>query len=307
MTVTLGRVPVRLRALLPQRRAVSQPREAATPMTAATVATLTVLLTISLLAAWFALYATVLSGLQQRHNNSVLYKKFREELSAATAPIGLDGPIAVGAPIAVLSLPAAGLDDEIIVEGTSSRELAQGVGHFRSSPLPGQPGVSYIFGRSLTFGAPFDELEDLAKGTKFEVTTGQGTFHYAVEDVRRVGDPLTALPVGGSRLVLVTSTGSALTPSDSLYVDANLLDKTVPAASARLSAVPDSEKPFGTDHSQLVQLIFWLQALLAVVIFTVWAWLRWGRWQAWVIGVPLVFATLWGASGTAMTLLPNLV
>jgi sortase A len=306
MTSTLSRAPERLRALLPHRNTPAAPRAAAQPLPAGLAASLWVLVALSVLAAWFALYATVLSGLQQHRDNSMLYKKFRAELSQATVPIGQ--PIVAGTPVALLQLKAAGIPDAVVVEGTSPSELTDGVGHLRTSPLPGQPGVSQLYGRSVTYGAPFGRLEDLKAGTSFSVITGQGSFRYVVDDVRHVGDPLPSqLAPGGSRLLLETSTGSALSPSQPLYVDATLQGKPVPAATAPLSSVPKSEQPFGTDRSHLPQLIFWLQGLLVAVLITVWAALRWGRWQSWLIGIPLVLAALWGATGTAMTLLPNLV
>jgi sortase A len=306
MSLTLAGAPQRLRELLPQRRAGATTRDVAEPLAPATVASLFVVLTISLLAGWFALYATVLSGLQEHRDNSALYKQFRADLSAATVPIGQ--PIAPSTPIALLKLPAAGLSAEVVVEGTSSSDLAKGVGHLRSTPLPGQPGVSILYGRSLTFGGPFADIGKLALGTEFTVTTGQGTFHYVVDSVRHVGDPLPSqLEPGGSRLLLETSTGSLLSRSQPLYVDATMTDKPVPAATPPLSGVPADEQAFGTDHSHLAPLIFWLQGLLIAALFTVWAVLRWGRWQAWLIGLPLVLAALWGATGQAMTLWPNLV
>jgi sortase A len=272
----------------------------------AAIASLFVVLTISVLAGWFALYATVLSGLQQHRENSALYKEFRANLAAATVPIGQ--PIAPSTPIALLKLPSAGLSAEVVVEGTSPDDLAKGVGHLRSTPLPGQPGVSVLYGRSLTYGGPFAHLGKLAKGTAFTVTTGQGTFHYVVDAVRRVGDP-GPVPLGtdGSRLMLETSTGSVLSSFQPLYVDATMTDKPVPAATAPLSSVPSDELAFGTDRSHLAPLIFWLQGLLIATLFAVWAALRWGRWQAWLIGLPLILAALWGASSQAMTMLPNLV
>lgn len=314
MTSTLERTSHQRRAWLPQYRRTGPPQKAPhkAPHTApaqmppAMLASVWVLVAISLLAGWFALYATVLSGLQQHRDNAALYKTFRQNLAAATVPIGQ--PIAPSTPIALLHLSAAGLPDEVVVEGTAPSDLAKAVGHLRSSPLPGQPGVSVLYGRSLTYGAPFAHLAHLAIGTKFSVVTGQGTFRYAVSSIRHVGDPLPSqLPPDGSRLLLETSTGSGFAPSKPLYVDATLLNKVVPAASAPLSDVPKSEQAFGTDRSHLAQLIFWLQGLLLAVLLTVWAAARWGRWQAWLVCIPLVLATLWGATSYAMTLLPNLV
>lgn len=305
MTATLGRAPERLRALLPKRPDVAK-QTPPQPIPPGVLATTWVLVTISLLAAWFLLYATVLSGLEQHRDNSMLYKEFRQNLAEATVPIAQ--PIAPSTPIALLQLPAAGIPDEVVVEGTAPTDLEKGVGHVRSTPLPGQPGVSVLYGRSITYGAPFGDIGGLAPGTTFSVTTGQGTFKYTVDRVRHLGDPLPpVLPANASGLVLETSTGSMFSPSDPLFVDATLQGKTVGAAGPPLAAVPSSEQAFGTDHSHLPQLILWLQGLLIAVLLTVWAALRWGRWHAWLIGIPLILAALWGVTSNVMSLLPNLV
>lgn len=307
MSITLPKAPQRVRELVQQRRAAAvDRRKTAEPLPPGVLALMWVLITLSLLAGWLVLYGTVLSGLQQHRDNAQLYKQFRQELASATVPIGQ--PIMPATPVALLRLPAAGIPDEVVVEGTSPNALAKGVGHLRSTPLPGQPGVSILYGRSLTYGGPFADIHTLAKGQTFTVVTGQGTFTYVVNGVRHIGDDLPSqLGANGSRLLLETSQGSLFDSSDPVYVDATLNSKTVPVAAAPLSSVPKSEEAFGTDHSHLPQLILWLQALLVASLLTVWAAMRWGRWQAWLVGIPLVFAALWGVTGTVMTLLPNLV
>jgi sortase A len=306
MTSTLDRVPQRLRALLALPGGRSTASAPARSSVASLPPLLWALMTVSLLAGWFVLYATLLSGLQQHRDNAMLYKQFRKELAAATVPIGQ--PIASSTPIALLRLPAAGIPAEVVVEGTAPSDLKLGVGHLRSTPLPGQAGVSVLYGRSLTYGGPFAHISGLAKGTAFSVTTGQGTFNYVVDSVRRVGDPLPSqLAPDGSRLLLETSTGSVFDPSDPLYVDATLQGKPVPAATAPLASVSASEQAFGTDRSHLPQLVLWLQGLLIAVLLTVWGALRWGRSHAWLIGVPVVVAMLWGVTANVMGLLPNLV
>ncbi|UQX88403.1 class E sortase [Jatrophihabitans telluris] len=291
---------------LPVRRRPARSQARAVPLPTSLVTTFWALATVSLLSAWFVLYALVLSGLQQHRDNAVLYSQLRQGLSEATTPIG--GAIAPSTPIALLQLPAAGLSSAVIVEGTDSRDLAKGIGHKRDTPLPGQAGVSVLYGRSLTFGAPFKNIHSLTAGTSFTLTTGQGSFTYHVDDVRRVGDPLPVpLAAGGSRVILQTSTGSSIAPSQPLYVDATLQGKPVASTARALSAVPSSERAFGVDRSDLAVLVFWLQGLLVAGVLIVWAALRWGSRQAWVIGVPLVVALLWGASGNVMLLLPNLI
>jgi len=265
---------------------------------------------VCLLAVWSALYALVLSGLQERHLQNDGYARFREQLASQTAPIG--GVIAPDAPVALITAPGLGLKDVVVVEGSAGDDLEHGPGHRRDSPLPGQPGVSVIYGRASLFGAPFDRLTNAAKGDLITMTTGQGVFRYAVEDVRHVGDHFPQpLPAGGSRLTLATAEGGTLgngfTPAAPVYLDANLVGKTVAAPGPVLSDVPDAEKAMGHDLSALVPLVLWLGLLVLSGLALVWSVARWGRWQTWLVGSPLVLAVLWGATGTAVELLPNLM
>ncbi|MDQ1750663.1 MAG: sortase [Pseudonocardiales bacterium] len=278
----------------------------AAPLSPPSLAGMWVMVAVSVLAAWFVLYALLLSGLQQNRNNSVLYSQLREGLSGATTPIG--GVITPGTPIALLNAPQAGLGSTVIVEGTAPQDLRNGPGHRRDTPLPGQPGVSVLYGRSVTYGAPFEHIGQFRPGQSLTVTTGQGEFTYAIDGIRHVGDPLPPLlPAGGSRLLLETSTGSALAPTGTVFVDATLQGKSVAAPAGRPAAILASELPMGSDSSGLVVLVLWLQALVIVTAVVVWARARWGTGQAWLIGLPLVLAVLWGSSGNVLMLLPNLV
>ena len=83
------------------------------------------------------LYLFVLSGLEQGHAQSALYERLRTELAEGTAPTG--APIAAGSPVALLSIPDAGVDGP----RSSSRaagpaQLQDGPGHVLGSVLPGQ-------------------------------------------------------------------------------------------------------------------------------------------------------------------------
>lgn len=263
---------------------------------------------VAALAAWLLLYAFALSGVQEHRQQAVLYAHFREQLALATAPIS--GPIGTGEPVALLNIPVLGIKDLVAVEGTASGTLRAGPGHRRDTVLPGQTGVSILYGRSATYGAPFGRLREMQTGDLIAVTTGEGAFSYKVEDVREAGDPLpTALPSGGSRLVLESSAGSSwrsgFAPGHVLYVDALLTGPaTPPGQRAPLAA---HERAMSSDTGGLTTLVLWLEGLLLVSLGTVWIGNRWGRWQSWIVGAPLILALLWGATSAATDLLPNLL
>jgi sortase A len=274
------------------------------------VASVAVPVALCVLALWFLLFATVLTGFRERGSQARLYERFRSELALETVPIS--APIGVGTPVAMISAPAAGLHSVVVVEGTTAKQLTGGPGHRSDTPLPGQVGISVIYGRSLTFGGPFGHLTDLKAGDPITVTTGQGVFDYKVADIRRPGDPVPAAPgPNGSRLTLVTSTSqgwrSGWAPSETMYVDANLSGGKVSAVPASLpTSVSKASTAMQGDPGALVGLIFWLEALGLATGAVIWAWLRWGRLQTWLVGGPLLAAILWAASDQVALLLPNL-
>jgi sortase A len=266
--------------------------------------------TIALLAVWFVVYALGLSGLQEHHNQRVLFSHLRQELALATAPIG--GAIKPGVPVALLNIPALHLHNVVVVEGTASGQLELGPGHLPNTPLPGQAGYSEILGRSRTFGAPFGSLSHLKPGSTFSVTTGQGVFGYKVVDVRAPGDPIPpASDFSTSGLTFVTSQTGSWTSGwhagNVLYVDANLAQgKIQPTPAGRPATVATADQPFHGDDSDLIRIVLWLQVMVALVAVTAWAWLRWTRPQLWLVTVPAALAVLWATTSAVFPLLPNL-
>lgn len=275
-----------------------------------TRSTLWVLLSVGLLALWLVSYARVFSGIEQEAAQRPLYDQFREELAKATAPVG--GVIEPGAPVAVIDAPSAGIDGQVVVEGTSSNVTRSGPGHRRDTPLPGQAGATVLMGRSVTFGGPFGSIASMQPGDAITITTGQGEFEFAVEQVRRPGDPLPApLQEGENRVTMVTAEGAgymqgwaAQTP---VFVDALLQGKTTDTPTGRPLTVSPSEATLAASTYTLMQLVLWLQLLLVVVVLWVWAAMRWGKWQTWIVAVPAFVAALWGTTSAVFAMLPNVL
>jgi len=266
--------------------------------------------TVSLLMLWFLLYALVLTPFQESHAQNVMYSTMREKLAQQTAPLG--GSIVPGSPIALLSAPSLGLADVVVVEGTASGDTMAGPGHRRDTVLPGQAGVSVIYGRESLFGAPFGQLSNVHVGDTFTVTTGQGVFTYTVEDRRVAGDHLPQpLAAGKGRLTLVSAVGStrfgALLPTGAIFVDAALKGDGQPTLPGRPSAVPTAEQVMQGDPSALLPLALALPLLIGAVLFVAWTRARWGGWQTWLVGVPILLGALWAVSQAAVQLLPNLL
>lgn len=270
-----------------------------------------VALNLCLVAVWFLAYVFGISALQEARDQRVLYNDFRGTLAAGIAPVG--GVIAPGTPVALISAPAAGIDDLVVVEGTASGDLLSGPGHLRNTPLPGQAGASVLMGRGAAAGAPFEGITSLSPGDPIQVTNGQGEFTYEVLDVRRAGDPLPpTLAEGSSRLVLVTSEGGGwrkgLSTSGVVYVDADLkAGKVQPTPAGRPIAVPDAELPMQGDPGAWIPLLVWLQIGVYAAVGLWFFHRRLGRWRTWLIAAPIALAVAWGASAAALQLLPNLL
>jgi sortase A len=206
----------------------------------------------------------------------------------------------------MLEAPRAGLRHLMVVEGTTSGDLEAGPGHRRDSPLPGQAGTSFVMGRSRTFGAPFARIGALRKGDPITVKTGEGTFKFSVEAVRRPGDSLSVFDTGAARLTLVTSEPTKGGARQILYVDATLKGAAQPESAGRPASIPVAERQMQGDRRAFLPVVLWLAAMVIVVVTGSVARLRWGLRQTVVVGLPLVVASAWGVAEASMHLLPNL-
>jgi sortase A len=260
----------------------------------------------------FFVYIFGLSHVSEQRAQANMFKNFVAELSLGTAPVepfttGTNGAVtsqlADGTPVAVLNIPQIGLHDDVVVEGTTSRDLTLGPGHVSASALPGQAGVSFIYGKGVTFGAPFAHLMQLNRGDRFTVTTGQGTATYVVESFGTSSKPAPA--DADNRLVLETA-ASGFLPDSAVQVSADLVSAPQanpndwPAISAQ-----DSDMAWDPADS-LVPLTLWSQALLLAVIVTTVAAHRWSRWGTYLLMAPVVMALTWCVYENLAGLLPNL-
>jgi len=267
------------------------------------------LLTLGILSGWMVFYALGVSAVQEARSQRSLYSDLRTHVADATLDIG--GEITPGRPVALLEAPSIGLR-QTVVEGTTSKVMRDGPGHRRDTALPGQPGTSVIYGHAAAFGGPFRRLTDLRPGDRITATSGLGIFEYEVTGLRREKDPLPPpVAAGSARITLVTAeadgwrTGWA--PNRVVYVDALLkTGELQPGKPGRPTSVTVAEKAMQADPDALVPLIFWLQLFVAVALATTWIRQRWGSLQTWFVGLPILFACLWGTIETLSAFLPNL-
>jgi len=259
----------------------------------------------------FLAEVTVVGAFQEGRDQLVEYAQLRGELANGIAPVGgydYEGnPLPSGAPVALLNIPAIGVD-EVVAQGTSSEVLQSGPGHERDTPLPGQAGVSEIYGREATYGGPFQHIDELTPGETFTVTTGQGVSMYEVIDVRHAGSPEHSTVAGQGYLILATADGAAFMPGDVTWVDAEL--KTAVQPNPGGAVVPPMnaiESPLAGDTGAGTAIFFWSELLIAAVIGTALLSRRWGTLQTWLVAAPvLLYFGLSLADQIARTL-PNLL
>jgi sortase A len=246
----------------------------------------------------FAGYLFGLAGIQESRAQFTSYATLRAELSQQIAPLGATTP---GSPVAILNIPAIGIQNMVVVEGTSPENLELGPGHVRSTPLPGQFGVSEIFGRRATFGAPFGRLGELNRGDKVLVITGQGRASYTVvargDSRHLVEDPAP------NRLLLFTAC-SAVVPTSYCYLDAELTTAPQQDPGGR-PAITSAETPLSGDSSVLVLTMIWAVALVMVSVAGTVAAARWSPRLAYLAAAPLALAVLWNLYQSLAALLPN--
>jgi hypothetical protein len=189
----------------------------------------------------------------------------------------------------------------VVVEGTTPESLTDGPGLLRATPLPGQAGVSEIFGRRATFGAPFGRLAQLKPGDLIEAITGQGTSTYRVAATggsqQAINDPAP------NRLVLLTAS-SPLVPSYYVDIDARLTSAANPAPSIP-PVIGASEPALAGDTGALGLAMAWGEILILVSVAATIAVVRWSRWPAYLVIAPVLLAVLWNLYQALAMVLPN--
>ena len=259
----------------------------------------------------FLAEVSVLGAYQEGRAQLVEYAQLRGELANGIAPIGgydyLGDPLPTGSPVALLSIPEIGLN-EVVDQGTSSAVLQSGPGHVRDTPMPGQAGVSEIYGREATYGGPFQYIDQLTPKQTFTVTTGQGVATYRVSDVRHAGSPEQAAVSGHGYLILATASGTAFMPSDIVWVDAELVSTVQPnPGGAVVPPMSATEGPLASDTGSGTDIFWWSELLLGAVFGVFVLARRWGAVQTWLVGTPVLLYLGLSLADQIARMLPNLL
>src|SRR5260370_16808745 len=276
--------------------AAGPPRLHIQPSTARGIGIGLILLGVFLLG--FLCYLYGLSAIEEARAQSTSYATLRGQLAQQVAPLGATTP---GAPVAILTIPAIGIKNMIVVEGTTPENLELGPGHVRNTPLPGQNGVAEIFGRRATFGAPFGRLMELKLGDKLTAITGQGKASYTI--VARGDSRHLVEHPAPNRLLLFTASSSAI-PTSYSYLPPQLTSAPRHHPGGR-PASTTAETPLSGDSGALVLTMVWALALVIISVAGTVAAARWSPWLAYLAAAPLALAVLWNLYQSLAALLPN--
>lgn len=156
-------------------------------------------------------------------------ERFVEEPSPVGDEASASASVPAGAMMS-LSVPAMGISDIPVVEGTSEASLSQGAGHLPGTGYPWVPGSNtYIAGHRIGYpGTPSDHvfwnLPNLGLGDEILLTESNGTtYTYAVSEIFEVSptDLSVTAPTGGDVVSLQTCIedyGDYWTPGPNWFV-----------------------------------------------------------------------------------------
>jgi sortase A len=165
----------------------------------------------------FLAYQLFGTDILNHHTQDRLRHQFSAEVKKATArPSPSPGATTtvdpapakpdLGTGVALLEIPRIHLAS-VVVEGVEVPDLKKGPGHYPGTPLPGNSGNVVISGHRTTYGHPFYDLNELARGDPIYLTNPEGLrFTYIVDhsDVVLPTDIAVVSNTADDRLTLTT-------------------------------------------------------------------------------------------------------
>ena len=173
------------------------------------------------------------TGTEEATPEPVAEADLKARSAEESSPVGDEASASASVPAGAmmsLSVPAMGISDIPVVEGTSEASLSQGAGHLPGTGYPWVPGSNtYIAGHRIGYpGTPSDHvfwnLPNLGLGDEILLTDSNGTtYTYAVSEIFEVSptDLSVTTPTGGDVVSLQTCIedyGDYWTPGPNWFV-----------------------------------------------------------------------------------------
>ncbi|MCL8011083.1 class E sortase [Streptomyces sp. AS02] len=100
----------------------------------------------------------------------------------ATAGPPRPAPYASGEPFAIMYIPRLGFTwNKPVLEGTATKTLKKGLGHYANTAQLGQQGNFSVAGHRRTYGDPFKDFPKLRPGDAVVLTDGTTWFTYRID------------------------------------------------------------------------------------------------------------------------------
>lgn len=103
--------------------------------------------------------------------------------STNASPAAIAEP-AIGQPFALMYIPRlrSSVWGTPVVQGVGLDELAQGIGHYPGSAMPGQVGNFATAGHRATHGEPFKDIDQVKQDDHVIIETANSWYVYALDD-----------------------------------------------------------------------------------------------------------------------------
>lgn len=221
----------------------------------------------------FVAYQLWGTGIQQARSQKTLEKQFSYLYPARPTTTTVPVMPKEGEVVGKISIPKINVDTWFVA-GAKLKDLEKGPGLFADSVLPGQFGNAAIAGHRTSYGAPFENLDQLVTGDEITYTTAQGTFTYTVTksmvvppsriDVVKTKDETKAVTT------LVTC-HPKWTSENRLIVSAELSSSHVPLPATPLATITwetleEASPGWFHDTSRIVPTALWSLGLVLVWI-----------------------------------------
>lgn len=154
------------------------------------------------------------SGLQTQRAQSDLLEELEPPVTAggsgpeASSNRAVATSVEHGRPLAVLEIPRLGDSWRwAALEGTDDDVLADGIGHYPGTPLPGVVGNVAFAGHRAGHGSPFLDFDELRPGDEVRISQGEHTWTYRLTTTPRKIDTdadWVLDPLPGHQLTLTT-------------------------------------------------------------------------------------------------------
>jgi len=157
---------------------------------------------------------------------------------AVDVPVGPLGAADPGDAMALVRIPRFGQRFVVpVIEGVRPEDLAQGLGHYPGTALPGQDGNFAVAGHRVTHGEPFRQMPELRPGDEVLVETADAVYTYRLTSNPNdlvvqprdtwVLDPVPGRPSGappGRARITLTTCAELFHTSDRMIVFGRLVD-----------------------------------------------------------------------------------